>query len=165
MKEPRTRTISERRANRRPVSPGRSPFAVHLSPLTSHLSPLTNSPTRRPADPPTRRPADTPIRRYADTPTRFHSGPLEKASGDRSDKTEGQAQIAGMSIIEDNRNRPPHEHLEDLAGSEEVVKIQISTFLRVIQCSCRTQKSRGFPGYSSSSSVFPGGRSFGLANR
>ena len=26
-----------------------------------------------------------------------------KASGDRSDKTEGQAQIAGMSIIEDNR--------------------------------------------------------------
>ena len=30
----------------------------------------------------------------------------EKASGDRSDKTEGQAQIAAMNIIEDNRNRP-----------------------------------------------------------
>ena len=30
----------------------------------------------------------------------------KKASGDRSDKTEGQAQVAGMSIIEDNRNRP-----------------------------------------------------------
>src|SRR5271165_5491567 len=48
--------------------------------------------------------------------------------------------------------RAPHEHLEDLAGSEEVVKIQISTFLRVIQCSCRTQKRRAFAGYSSSSS-------------
>src|SRR5271157_78303 len=68
MKEPRTRTssrtitISERRANRRPVSPGRSPFAVHLSPLTSHLSP---PPIRRFADPflPI---ADPPIRRYAD---------------------------------------------------------------------------------------------------
>ena len=62
------------------------------------------------------------------------------------------------------RARPPHEHLEDLAGSEEVVKIQISTFLRVIQCSCRTQKSRGFPGYSSSSSDSLGSTS-GLAGQ
>jgi hypothetical protein len=98
IKKPRTRTssrtitIRERRAIRRPVSPGLSPLTSHLSPFVGADPParFSRSPTRRPADTPTRfpwpltfdlsprRPADTPFRqsvsparRPADPPTRF----------------------------------------------------------------------------------------------
>jgi hypothetical protein len=51
-------------------------------------------------------------------------------------------------------NRPPHEHLKDLAGNEEVVKNQILTFLRVLRDTVHVapKKAPGFLGYSSSSS-------------
>src|SRR5580704_3558879 len=93
IKKPRTRTssrtitIRERRAIRRPVSPGLSPLTSHPTfhladpptrryadplPPASHLSPLTFR-RRRPAGPflpladtSPRRPAVPPIRRFAD---------------------------------------------------------------------------------------------------
>jgi hypothetical protein len=50
------------------------------------------------------------------------------------------------------RRRPPHEHLEDLAGSEEVVKIQILKFFARICDGVHVapKKAPGFLGYSSS---------------
>jgi hypothetical protein len=52
--------------------------------------------------------------------------------------------------------RPPHEHLEDLAGGEEVVKTQILKLLHVICGGVHVapKKAPGFLGYSSSSSIF-----------
>src|SRR5580658_10581950 len=95
-------------------------------------------------------PTSSPLQPMAETRTRTRTRTStieERLRARRNEPRRGRGFLSlgppeSFSFFDRTRTRTPHEHLEDLPGNEELVKIKILTLCALFaECSCRTQES------------------------